>query len=165
MSGAEAVGQELRAHWCRRRSSAARSSLSKASRSVRPTTGMTPGSTVTSSAERPNAGRQRLERRRRLGLGLLEVLHHGEDDIGGARGQPHGRRRAAGLQHHRPALRRAADVERALHLEPLAVMVERAHLGGVDIEAAGAVGDDRVVGPAVPQALDHVDEFLGDLVA
>ena len=38
-------------------------------------------------------------------------------------------------------------------------------LVGVDIEARRLVGDDRVVVPAIPQPLDDIDEFVGDLVA
>jgi len=63
------------------------------------------------------------------------------------------------------ALRAAADVERSLHLEERAIVVDRAQLDGIDVEPAHAVGDDGIVRPAVPQALDDVKEFARHLVA
>lgn len=44
-------------------------------------------------------------------------------------------------------------------------MVDGVDLADVEVVARGAVGDDGVVLPAVPQLGDHVDELLGAPVA
>src|SRR6185503_12572428 len=56
-------------------------------------------------------------------------------------------------------------VDGALHLEEPTAMVEGADLRRIDEDARRLVGDDRPVLPAVPEALDDVDELLSDLVA
>ena len=117
-----------------RRRPAGRASFSSASLSVRPTTGMTPGSMVSSSGARPKR-RHPVLHRRVGGLRFLDVLGHGEDDVGGARGERLAGRRAAGLQHDRPSLRCAADIERAFHLEMRAGMVDRAELRRIEVDA------------------------------
>ena len=63
------------------------------------------------------------------------------------------------------ALRAARHVERPAHLEEPAVVVQRAHLVGIDVPAGGLVGDDRAVLPAIPQPADDIDEFVGARVA
>ncbi len=109
--------------------------------------------------------RQPLLERGVLRLRLVEVLHDGEHHVGGARRQRLSRLGAAGLQHHRLALRRAADIDGSLDLEEDAPVVERPYPRRVEIGAAFAVGDDGVVGPAIPQPLHHVDELGRPLVA
>jgi hypothetical protein len=56
-------------------------------------------------------------------------------------------------------------VERAAHLEKAAVVVERPHLVGVDVETGLLVGDDRIVLPAIPQPPDDIDKFLRPRIA
>ena len=139
-------------------------SFSRASASLSPMIGITPGSTASSS------GRAAVFRHAALqvgigGLGRLQLLHHREHDVGGARRQLQSRRRAAGLDDDRMALRAARHVDRALDLEEPALVVERAHLAGIDVTAGRLVGDDRAVVPAIPQPADDIDELVGALVA
>ena len=61
------------------------------------------------------------------------------------------------------ALRAARHVERAADRELLAVVVER--LGAVGTNTPVGVGDDGVVGPAVPQLAGDADELVGPVVA
>ena len=71
----------------------------------------------------------------------------------------------AGLHQHRPALRTAWQIERPGHLIVLALVLDRPDAVGLGIAPAGAIIDDRVLGPAVPQCLDHGHELLAALVA
>src|SRR6516225_9607587 len=102
-----------------------------------------------------------------IGIGLLgavQLLHDGEDDIGGARREFQARRRAASLDDDRVPLRAARDVHRPLDLKEPALVVERPDLAVIDVDRARLVGDQRPVFPAIPQPLDHIDELLGALV-
>ena len=63
------------------------------------------------------------------------------------------------------ALRRTGAVERAAHREILALVIEQSDLVAVEEEPALLVEDEGVVGPAVPQILDDIDELAGALVA
>src|ERR1700680_377287 len=65
----------------------------------------------------------------------------------------------------RRALRAAREVQRPSHLVVLALVVDRPDAVGPRIAAAGAVVDDRVGGPAVPQRLDHGHELLAAGIA
>ncbi len=46
----------------------------------------------------------------------------------------------------------------------LSAMVEHVELVGVEIDAASHIADEGIVGPAVPQALDDIDELAGPIV-
>ena len=83
-------------------------------------------------------------------LALLERGLGGEDDLGQSRGHVASGARSAGLHQHRPALRRAGDVERTLHLEMLALVVQHVLLGRIEIDARLPVADEGVGIPAVP---------------
>ncbi len=74
-------------------------------------------------------------------------------------------RRAAGLDQHRPALRRRHGVERPAHLEVLPVVVDAAHLARIADHAALVVPDEGVGRDAVPQRAADIDELLHALVA
>ena len=71
----------------------------------------------------------------------------------------------AGLHQHRLALRRARHVERAAHVEVLAVVIERVHLLRIEEQARLLVADEGVVVPRIPQRLHDLDEFLAAPVA
>ena len=99
------------------------------------------------------------------GFRLIDLRLGGEHHVGGARGELAAGLRRARLRHHRPALRRARDVERALDLEVLADVVEEMDLVAVHVDAALLVAQQPAVFPAVPQAGDDLVELLGALVA
>ncbi len=135
-----------------------------ASASVEPMIGLKPGRISTCD------GIAALLRKQLLQVGieglrgrLLQM--RGEHRLGVARGELPAGVRGAGLHEHRPALRRARQVQRALHLVVLARVVDRPHALRVGIASAGAVVEHRIVGPAVPQALDHGHVLFGALVA
>ena len=58
--------------------------------------------------------------------------------------------RSAGLDDHRMALRRAGDVERAVDLEELALVMDGVLLPRVEEQTTLAVMDEGVVVPGVP---------------
>ncbi|MNZ68210.1 hypothetical protein D3C78_864720 [compost metagenome] len=68
------------------------------------------------------------------------------------------------LEHHRLTLWRTLDVQRAFHLEEAALVAERVELGAVEKLSRLAVTQESVIVPAVPQALDNLEVFIGDLV-
>ena len=110
------------------------------------------------------SGRAAVFRRAALDVGVesaggVEILLHGEDDLGGFRRQLAAVIGLARLHDHRMALRRALDHQRAAHREMPALVVEEMHLGGVEIHAARLVGDDGVVLEAVPQPEHDLREF------
>ncbi len=109
--------------------------------------------------------RQQILQRGVLRARLVEILHHGEHHIRRARREVEPRRRPARLQHHRPPLRRAPDVQRPLHREMRPGVIEPPHPRRIDIDAGGAIRDDRVIRPAIPQAAHHIDELAGDGIA
>src|SRR5262249_56939967 len=66
----------------------------------------------------------------------------------------------SGLHKYRPSLRAAWKVERPGHLVVLARVVDRSDAVRPRITTALPVVDHRVIGPAVPQRLDHGHELL-----
>ena len=105
-----------------------RSSCSFACASVSPMIGITPGRIGSSSGRAAVLDDALLQAVvGGLGRGLVAV-DHGEHEIGRARRQLLSGRRAAGLDDDRMALRRALDVERALHRKEPPLVIERAHL-------------------------------------
>ncbi len=90
----------------------------------------------------------------------------GEHHFGVASGELGAGRRAGGLEQHRGALPRGLAEVRPGDPEVLADVVDVAHLGRVGVDAPLAVGDHRVVVPgAFPELVEHVQVFVGDLVA
>src|SRR4029077_20863575 len=65
---------------------------------------------------------------------------------------------------HGLSLRATLDVERALHAEEAALVVERAHLGVVEEGAGSPVGNNGAVVPGVPKSAHDVHELGRDLV-
>ena len=89
----------------------------------------------------------------------------GEDDLGPPGGEVPPAPGRAGLEQHRPALRRPRHRQRPAHLEPLAVVVELVDLVRVGEDAVGPVEDQRVVLPRVPQPGGGLEELVGPVVA
>jgi hypothetical protein len=69
------------------------------------------------------------------------------------------------LDQQRAGLRRALDVERALHPEVCARVVDLVDLGELGVDPARAVAGHRVVLPAVPELGDDIDELVRPVVA
>ena len=99
------------------------------------------------------------------GAAFRDRVLRGEHHVGGAGGELHADVGRAGLRHHRPALRRARDVERPAHVEVLPLVIEDVHLVVVEPDAAFLVAQEGVVLPAVPQADHDVVELRGAVVA
>ena len=88
-----------------------------------------------------------------------------EDQLRPAGGEALAAAAAAGLDHHRPSLRRARHGEGAARVEEPAAVVEAVDLVAVAEAAGGLVHDQRIVFPGVPVAEHHLDEFVGAVVA
>ena len=98
-----------------------------------------------------------------IGVELLRgrLLHvRGEHRLGVPRGEPAPDVGRSGLHQHRPALRRARQVQRPGHLVVFALVVDRPDAVGLGVAPAGAVVEHGVLGPAVPQRLDHGHELF-----
>ena len=99
------------------------------------------------------------------GLGRRFFHLRGEDRLGMPGGEAAAGLGGAGLHEDRPALRSARHVERPRHGIVLAVVVDRLDTQWIGIVAIDAVIQHRVVGPAVPQTLHHLDIFFAAGVA
>nr|GEU28526.1 hypothetical protein [Tanacetum cinerariifolium] len=88
-----------------------------------------------------------------------------EHHVGGGCRQVAPRFRAAGLHHHRAALRAAGDVERPGHGEMVAAMSELADFGRIGQHAARLVVHQRPILPTIPQSCDNLMKFTGPLIA
>ncbi len=97
----------------------------------------------------------------RLVLGLVLRI----DQVGNAGAQILPGTRGAGLRDHGIALNGPRDVQRTLHLQDLALVVQRVQLGRIEVASVLLVADERVVLPAVPKAKDDVDELLRPAIA
>jgi hypothetical protein len=73
--------------------------------------------------------------------------------------------RRARLHEHRAPLRRARQVQRTLHLIVRPCVIDRPHPPRIRIASSGAVVENRIVGPAIPEAFDHGHVFFGAFVA
>ena len=63
------------------------------------------------------------------------------------------------------ALRRPRDVERPAHREMLSLVVQHMQLRRIEIAAGGAVADERIILPAVPQPAHDFGELDDPVVA
>jgi hypothetical protein len=97
------------------------------------------------------------------GVGL--AVRGAEDHLRPARGEFAATLRGAGLQEHRPALRRARDGERAAGAHALALEIGVADLGRVDEHALLAVQHQGAVVPAVPQGVAGLQHLVAEVVA
>ncbi|HXT93668.1 MAG TPA: hypothetical protein VN714_30935 [Trebonia sp.] len=97
--------------------------------------------------------------------GFRQCRLRGEDQLRVAGGQADPGRGLPGLHQHRTTLRGTGKRQGALYVVVLPVEVRRVQLAAVAPHAAFPVTDQRVVRPAVPHPLDHVDELLGPGVA
>ncbi len=88
-----------------------------------------------------------------------------KDHLGGLGGElPPGVRRP-GLHDDRPALHRPRDVQRSAHRQEFAPVIEHMHPLGIEIEAVLDIADKSVLGPAVPQPGDDIEELAGPAIA
>ena len=99
--------------------------------------------------------------RDRIGLELLL----GVDQVGDAGPQILPGAGGAGLRDDGVALDGACHVQRALHLQQLAVVVQRVQLGRVEVAAPLLVADECVVLPAIPKAEHDIHELFSPAVA
>ncbi len=89
-----------------------------------------------------------------------------EDVVGEMRRGADAARRAAGLDQHRPALRRGHAGQRAFDFEERTGMVDRSDLARVLDDGSGfAIPDEGVGLDARPQRLADVDEFFHAIVS
>src|SRR5262249_44616528 len=61
-------------------------------------------------------------------------------------------------------LRRPGAIQRAAYGEPFAFMIERAHFLAIKEQAGRFIDNERIVVPAVPEALHDINELLGPIV-
>ena len=73
--------------------------------------------------------------------------------------------RRARLHEHRTPLRRARQVQWTLHLIVRPCVIDGPYPPRVRIASSGAVVENRIVGPAVPEAFDDGHVFFGAFVA
>ena len=73
--------------------------------------------------------------------------------------------RSARLHKHRMALRRTRQIQRPLHLEKAAIMIDGMHLLHVDEASARLVANKSVIVPAVPECLDELRELCRARIA
>ncbi|GJE72971.1 hypothetical protein CHKEEEPN_4532 [Methylorubrum podarium] len=103
-----------------------------------------------------------------VGVELLARLQRGggtEHHLGGLRRDLAPGLGGAGLHDHRPSLDRARDVERPLHLQEFAPVVQGVELLRIEEEALLDVAQERIVRPGIPQAGDDLEELAGPGVA
>ena len=89
----------------------------------------------------------------------LDALLRREDHVGDAPGEGDAGGRGPGLRQHRMALRRSRYRQRAGDVVVATVELGRVDPVEVGPDTAAAVGHDRVVVPAVPQAAGDIDEL------
>ena len=99
------------------------------------------------------------------GAGLFKTRRMGEDRIGIFAGELDARIRRTCLEDDRLALRRAADIQWARHLEEATFVVQRMQFLLVEKLSRLPVADDGVVIPAIPEALRDLQIFVRNLVA
>ena len=129
-------------------------------------------------ADHDEAGRQNLEvvagapglLRAALHVGVERAPHReaglrGEDGLRGLGRELAPRLGRAGLHDDRPALDRPRDVERTVHGEKFALVVEHMQLVGIEKDAVLDVADEGVIRPAVPQSRHHVVELARAAIA
>ena len=88
----------------------------------------------------------------------------GEHRLGVPRGKSLSGVGRTGLHKHRPALRRARQVERAFHLIMCARMIDRPNAVGIGVAPAGPVVEHGIIGPRIPKTFHHAHVLLGALV-
>ena len=98
-------------------------------------------------------------------LADFQIALRGEHRFGGFRRKLAAGIRGAGLHDHRPALDRPGDIDRALHREIFALVIEHMHLRRLEEDAVLDVAHPGIVGPAVPQPGDHVVELARPAIA
>src|SRR5262252_10893679 len=81
-----------------------------------------------------------------------------KDDLGGFSGDLAAGFRCACLNDDRPSLDLTVYVRRAAHREKLALVIQHMQPLGIEIDAVLDIADEGVVGPAVPQSGDDLEE-------
>ena len=100
-----------------------------------------------------------------VGARHLQAGIPGEDQFRPARGEFAAASRGARLDDDRTPLRRSRDGERSARGEEAPDVVEFAHFVGIGEHPGRTIVHDRVRVPGVPQPADHVEEFVGAVVA
>ena len=83
----------------------------------------------------------------------------GENNFGGLGGELAACVGRACLHDDRPALNWTRDIQRTAHFQKLAMMIEYVELLRIEVLSRLDVANERVVGPAIPQARHDVEEF------
>ena len=88
-----------------------------------------------------------------------------ENDFRPTRGEVAAAIGCPGLDENRPALRRAADIERPAHGKPLAVVIDGPHQSGIGKSRRFGIQDEGAVAPAIPKLAGDIEKFVGPVVA
>ena len=96
--------------------------------------------------------------------GYIQFELNCEDDFGNAPCKRLATRRGASLYNDGPPLRRTCQVQRPLNRIELPLMIEFMHSAQVVVLSGFLVFNAGAVFPAVPQTLNDIDEFAGDLL-
>ena len=99
-----------------------------------------------------------------VGSGDVDAGIAGEDQLGPAGGEVATPTRRPGLEQHRTALWTPRHGERAPNREPIALVPQLVDLVRVGEHTGGAVEDQRVVFPRVPQTGGRLEELVGAVV-
>src|SRR5262249_61199590 len=137
--------------------------LSSAMAFVSATIGTMPGRIFIWSGSRP-AGGPRLH----VAIEFLRRVNGSvgdENDFRPARGKVAAAIGCSGLDENRPALRRAADIERSAHIEPLAAVIDGLHQTRIGKLRRLGIEHEGAVAPAVPELADDIEKLVGPVVA
>src|SRR6516225_8372159 len=92
-------------------------------------------------------------------------MERGEDTLRNARRQLFAGFRGPRLEQHGMALRWTGHVERPSHREIRAPVVQEVHLVRNEVATCGAIPNEGIVIPTIPQPAHHIREFDCTLVA
>ena len=100
-----------------------------------------------------------------IGFAAFQRRFRSKYGFGGFGSELAARVRGTGLEDDRPALNRTGDVKRPGDREMLALVVQRTHPGGVEIDALCCVHNEGIVGETVPQPGHNVMKLAGAVIA
>src|ERR1700730_9252388 len=99
------------------------------------------------------------------GARVRDVAARTKNNFGGLGGELTAGIRRAGLHNDGPSLNRTRNIERAAHPQKLSRVVENMEHIRVETGARFHVANERIVGPAIPQARHHVIELASAPIA